>query len=653
MKLNEINIKQKSGQPAEILTSEQIDIIATLAQSSDINSSLTGVIRSQTGKCYDDSYRIIMDKLYSGDWNLTFNPDINESNRYIRFQDPKVEYRLLHASDYNGIYGAASLGDGNGITISDITTWKNNNGSFTESIGEGNATFHGSDIEYFNEFQYFTNITSANSWYGLDPTGRKGGFAYCTNLKEITLPPSLIHIQGNIFNSSGLEKCDMRLCTKIVTNETNAYSFGLFAGAKYLKEVLLPENMKEIPCGFFSGATSYNQELDLTNIEKIWLSAFRRCENLENIHISNECKQIGSGAFYQCYKLTGENIDLSGCQIIENEAFRQCFAFKVNDTLDLSNCTTVGQYAFMDSGVNKIIFSDKLNSLGERFATGSPVTEIQGTPQGIVFPAHCFQQCKKLVNVNNGYFPGIEIIPDCCFYECLALNCELNFPDLKTMGAGVFHKCQSLKKVLSLGKITTIPDGTSSFGYAFNSCTSLTDINLPDTLLYIGSEAFNYCSSLKYVKIPNSVTGFGNNAFSNCTNLLYMYVPEGVTTIGGQAFVYMCRNLKYISIPSTVSTITPYTFDGCYALLGIILYGDTVKEIQHVNSIGNSGQRKIYVKASLVDQYKTADIWKNYADYIFPIGGTVWQQQFGSSDDYAWIDYVNRTNTEGITITKD
>ena len=57
---------------------------------------------------------------------------------------------------------------------------------------------------------------------------------------------------------------------------------------------------------------------------------------------------------------------------------------------------------------------------------------------------------------------------------------------------------------------------TAVGSYAFNGCTGLKSVKMPDNLTAIGSSAFNGCTGLKSITIPNSVTSIGTYAFHNC-----------------------------------------------------------------------------------------------------------------------------------------
>ena len=58
------------------------------------------------------------------------------------------------------------------------------------------------------------------------------------------------------------------------------------------------------------------------------------------------------------------------------------------------------------------------------------------------------------------------------------------------------------------------------------------------------------------------VTSIGDRAFEGCTGLTSVEIPNSVTSIGYQAF-FRCYNLTSIEIPNSVTTIYSYAFVIC------------------------------------------------------------------------------------------
>ena len=88
---------------------------------------------------------------------------------------------------------------------------------------------------------------------------------------------------------------------------------------------------------------------------------------------------------------------------------------------------------------------------------------------------------------------------------------------------------------------------------AFSTCTSLTSIVIPNSVVSIGDGAFSRCSSLSNIVIPDSVTAIGNFAFWGCSSLSNIVIPDSVTAIGDYAFYYC--SLSNIVIPDSVTAI--------------------------------------------------------------------------------------------------
>ena len=105
---------------------------------------------------------------------------------------------------------------------------------------------------------------------------------------------------------------------------------------------------------------------------------------------------------------------------------------------------------------------------------------------------------------------------------------------------------------------------------AFNGCSSLTSVTIPNSVTSIGDYAFYWCSNLTSVTIPNSVTSIGNRAFEDCRGLTSVTIPNSVTSIGDWAFD-KCYRLTSVTIPNSVTSIGKGAFSNCSSLQSIII----------------------------------------------------------------------------------
>ena len=122
-----------------------------------------------------------------------------------------------------------------------------------------------------------------------------------------------------------------------------------------------------------------------------------------------------------------------------------------------------------------------------------------------------------------------------------------------------FQFCSSLRSIV-------IPDGITCIGdMTFYRCSSLTSFVIPDSVTSIGDRAFCGCESLTNIAIPDGVTSIGDYAFSGCKSLTDIVIPDGVTSIGAWTFCG-CESLTGIVIPDSVTSIGTWTFCGCSSL---------------------------------------------------------------------------------------
>ncbi len=131
------------------------------------------------------------------------------------------------------------------------------------------------------------------------------------------------------------------------------------------------------------------------------------------------------------------------------------------------------------------------------------------------------------------------------------------------VGKYAFYNCYKLTEVV-------LPDDVLFLKYdAFYGCSQLTKINMPNSLETIASYAFEYCSALQSLVIPEAVSSIEENAFKGCSGLKSIQVASGnlyydsrngcnaIINTSTNALVAGCRNTV---IPNTVTSILSNAF---------------------------------------------------------------------------------------------
>ena len=145
---------------------------------------------------------------------------------------------------------------------------------------------------------------------------------------------------------------------------------------------------------------------------------------------------------------------------------------------------------------------------------------------------------------------------------------EYNGLPVKKIGFGAFQDCTGLTSVTIPDSVTAISDA------AFWNCTGLTNIVIPDSVTTIGEGTFLDCSGLTNVTIGNSVKSIGTWAFSGCTGLTSIVIPDSVTTIYEEVFA-SCTGLTSVTIGSSVKSIGMNAFASCTGLTDIYCEAET------------------------------------------------------------------------------
>jgi hypothetical protein len=175
-----------------------------------------------------------------------------------------------------------------------------------------------------------------------------------------------------------------------------------------------------------------------------------------------------------------------------------------------------------------------------------------------------------------------------------------------SIGGGAFQNCSGLTSV-------TIPNSVTSIGGgAFQNCSGLTSVTIPNSVTKIEGSAFSGCSGLTSITIPSSVTTIGYGTFYGCSSLASVTIPSSVTSIGDVVF-WGCSGLTSITIPSSVTTIGNEAFSSCSNLKYVNCYAENIPTTESNVFIGfDMANATLYVPQASVEAYRTTAPWSSF-----------------------------------------
>ena len=172
---------------------------------------------------------------------------------------------------------------------------------------------------------------------------------------------------------------------------------------------------------------------------------------------------------------------------------------------------------------------------------------------------------------------------------------------VNTIGIDAFNGCSGITSIVIPNTVKMI------YNRAFQGCLGLTSFNLPASVTYIAASALQYCDNLTTITvdsnnqtydsrnncnaichtslnnlcracnttvIPSSIQAIDYMAFSGC-KITSIDIPENVKSIFDQAFSN-CSNLATVTLPSTLQTMGKFVFEYCSALTSITIPASVV-----------------------------------------------------------------------------
>lgn len=160
------------------------------------------------------------------------------------------------------------------------------------------------------------------------------------------------------------------------------------------------------------------------------------------------------------------------------------------------------------------------------------------------------------------------------------------FTGLTSIESGAFNGCTNLKTVIVPEGVETIADD------AFKGCTELLTVSLPDGLTKIGSSAFQSASKLFAIRLPETLTEIESFAFRYCSSLRSVVLPANIQKLGAQTF--MLTGLNTLNIPAKVTSVGETAVCGSSLLSVSVASGNTkYNSADNCNAIINSSTHEL------------------------------------------------------------
>lgn len=145
------------------------------------------------------------------------------------------------------------------------------------------------------------------------------------------------------------------------------------------------------------------------------------------------------------------------------------------------------------------------------------------------------------------------------------------------------------------------------------------------------------CSSLTTVTIPDFVTNISKKTFMNCTNLTSVTIGKGVEAIFSEAFCN-CSELTNVYCYSNYVPGTIFYYQG--ELNENVFKGSFIE------------YATLHVPASLVNNYKTIEPWKNFKN-IVALEGSEMQKCAKPTISYQRGKLIFKSETEGAEFVSE
>ncbi len=470
----------------------------------------------------------------------------------------KIIDETLHTAEFVGCMGDNDINVPKTITIEDI--------DYTVTV-IGDYAFNGCSKQ--------KSITIPNTITNIGDRA----FYDCGGLTSITIPESVVSIGERAFyGCSGLTKAEFAsiecLC-KISFGDNVAnplyQAHHLYINGEEITDLEIPSNVASIGANVFNGCVftsiTTNSDADFTNAELCFIKEGVKYRVLNKNSVEVTKNSYSGNVVIPAIVDFGNTFTVTS---INDDAFGNCnltsLTINADCEYDLTNI-----YFLKDNIRYRVMDNNSVEVVANSYSGNEII------PSTVDFCNNTYE----VTNISCGAFRGCTNLDYTLYDGCKYIGTEDN-PYMLLIGlnstnstAAYIHsscKCISNNAFENCSMLTTveIPNSVMRIGEnAFYGCTRLTSITIPESVTYIGDQAFAYCKNLLSINIPDGITNLQYAVFDGCGSLSSITIPETVTTIGSWAF--RGSGLTSIVIPESVTVIGEYAFCDCQSLTSVAI----------------------------------------------------------------------------------
>ena len=246
----------------------------------------------------------------------------------------------------------------------------------------------------------------------------------------------------------------------------------------------------------------------------------------QRFDIPNDISTIAQSAF------SGSNVDTL---YLVNSAPPQCAASAFTEEM-YENCKVIVPNDAFETYQNDAVWS-RFKFLQKRYET----FEVELDGKMVTF--RVLSKEEKTVQIGAGEGENYRAVSTEATGELTIPN-EVNGYRVVRVGEAAFESCSQLTAI-------NLPDEVDSIGgSAFLGCAGLTSFSVPQNVKTIPKMGFAYCSYLHQVTLPDGVLVISDDAFNCCNHLQKITFPESLCFIGWCSF--KCTDLRDLYIPKNL-----------------------------------------------------------------------------------------------------